>query len=189
MDRVFGNVAIVNVRVGYRIEFERVDYGLIRVFDKRAAENRLSKIHAFRLFDFVGDGDKLSMPSMSANCREKTVLKNGTRTGLTYRTIIHPVLINRESETEREPTKAHQRKSKCDAVLEREIGVQRWHTFADDGDSGSGLSPFVKKPSDTSRHGAKIISSELVGIIYGIVFKEIASSLPSCYRSHISSYP
>jgi len=58
VDRMFGNVAIVDMRVDYGNHFERVDYGLIRVFDKRAADNRLSKIHAFRLFDFVGDGDR-----------------------------------------------------------------------------------------------------------------------------------
>jgi hypothetical protein len=171
VDRKFGNVAIVDVRVDHGNDFERVDYGLIRVFDTRAAHNRLSKIHAFRLFDFVGDGDKLSMPLMRANVGE-TVLKNGIRTGLTYGTVIDPVLINWESEMEGEPTKADQRKSKCDAVLGREIGVQKWHTFADEGDSGSALLRFVKKPSDTSPDSARIISSELVGIIYGIVFEE-----------------
>ena len=86
--------------------------------------------------------------------------------------LFDPVLINWESETEEVPTKADQRKSKCDAVLGQEIGVQQWQTFADEGDSGSALLRFVRNPSDTSPDSAKIISSELVGIIYGIVFEE-----------------
>jgi len=55
----FGGLAtsVGNVRVDHRNDFERVDSGLIRVFDERAADNRLSKLPAFEIFDFVGDGD------------------------------------------------------------------------------------------------------------------------------------
>jgi hypothetical protein len=141
VDRTFGNVPIVDVRVDHGNDFERVDFGVIRVSDKRASDNRLSKFHAFDEFPFIGNGDKLSMPSTRANVGEK-VWKNGTRAGLTYGTVIDPVLFSWKSETKDELTEADQRKSKCDAVLGQEIGVQQWQKFADEGDSGSALLRF-----------------------------------------------
>jgi len=58
------------------------------------------------------------MPSMRADVGE-TVLKNGITTGLTFGTVLDPVLIEWEYPTA--PTIADQRKLKCDAVLGEEM--------------------------------------------------------------------
>lgn len=188
LNRVFARIIMSSTSTDTTAPYRKTDFALLHVQGDRDADNRLAKIPEFAdNFPFhpgIQDSDKIAMISSPIRKNEE-VWKLGIRTRLTRGIIIddisvrwHPELTDQLEENnslwQSIPV------SSAYAILGTALSDGNFEEFVNLGDFGSVVLRFVKEDLPAVE-GPRIIRSECVGILYGIIFEENCKNFVGTY--------
>jgi hypothetical protein len=186
LDRLYGTTIVASTKTDDDPPHRKLDYALVQVRAARIADNRLKKIPRFdEEWRFEKNGDLITTLSHPVRFNER-VCKFGIRSGLTYGTIMDDVTLRWD------PAGTHQISaldprwksiplSKGYAVLGKAMPDGSFEDFASPGDSGSALLRIVRNPAASVETEGAVVKTELIGIVYGIVFEPHSKAYVTMY--------